>query len=56
MNSYHPIHLTSVAALRTNAAAWDDLWQRSDVSLPLLRAELLAQWVEHFAPGPTSTP
>jgi len=50
VNSYRPIHLTSLAALRTNAAAWDDLWQRSDVSLPLVRAELLAQWVEHFAP------
>jgi CelD/BcsL family acetyltransferase involved in cellulose biosynthesis len=50
VNSLHTIHLTSVAELRAEAAAWDDLWQRSDVSLPLLRAELLAQWVEHFAP------
>jgi CelD/BcsL family acetyltransferase involved in cellulose biosynthesis len=50
VKSYHPIHLTSVADLRADAAAWDDLWQRSDVALPLLRAELLSQWVEHFAP------
>ena len=50
VNSLHTIHLTSVADLRAEAAAWDDLWQRSDVSLPLVRAELLAQWVEHFAP------
>ena len=50
MNSLRTIHLTSVADLRAEAAAWDGLWQRSDVSLPLVRAELLAQWVEHFAP------
>jgi CelD/BcsL family acetyltransferase involved in cellulose biosynthesis len=50
VNSQHLIHLTSVADLRAEAAAWDDLWQRSEVSLPLVRAELLAQWVEHFAP------
>jgi len=50
VDSLHTIHLTSVADLRSEAAAWDDLWQRSDVSLPLVRAELLAQWVEHFAP------
>ena len=31
------------------AATWDDLWQRSDVTLPSLRAELLAQWIEQFA-------
>ena len=50
MSSLRTIHLTSVADLRAEAAAWDGLWQRSDVALPLVRAELLAQWVEHFAP------
>ena len=50
MNNLRTIHLASVANLRAAATAWDDLWQRSDVSLPLLRAELLAQWVEQFAP------
>ena len=32
------------------SAAWDDLWQRSDVALPIARAELVAQWVETAAP------
>ena len=31
-------------------AAWDDLWQRSDVALPNARAELVAQWLETAAP------
>jgi CelD/BcsL family acetyltransferase involved in cellulose biosynthesis len=48
VNSLRTIHLASVADLRASASAWDDLWQRSEVSLPLVRAELLAQWVEHF--------
>jgi CelD/BcsL family acetyltransferase involved in cellulose biosynthesis len=43
------IHFDSLAALRACAEAWDDLWRRSDATLPSLRAELLAQWVEQFA-------
>ena len=43
------IHLTSIDDLRSAAPAWDDLWWRSDVSLPTARAELLAQWLERFA-------
>ena len=43
------VHLDSLDALRATAEAWDDLWRRSDATLPSLRAELLAQWVEHFA-------
>lgn len=43
------IHLTSIDDLRSAAPAWDDLWWRSDVSLPTVRAELLAQWLERFA-------
>ena len=50
VNGLCMIHLTSVADLRAAASDWDDLWQRSDVSRPLVRAELLAQWVEHFCP------
>jgi CelD/BcsL family acetyltransferase involved in cellulose biosynthesis len=42
--------LDSIAELRQVAPAWDDLWQRSDVLLPTMRAELLAQWLEQFAP------
>jgi CelD/BcsL family acetyltransferase involved in cellulose biosynthesis len=43
--------LDSHAALRCAAEDWDDLWRRSEATLPGLRAELLAQWLEHFAPG-----
>ncbi|OHB77774.1 MAG: hypothetical protein A2W31_14070 [Planctomycetes bacterium RBG_16_64_10] len=42
------VRIESSMALRSAAAAWDDLWQRSDVALPLARAKLLAQWLEHF--------
>ncbi len=42
--------LESTAALRDRAAQWDDLWLRSDATLPTSRAELVAQWIEHFAP------
>jgi CelD/BcsL family acetyltransferase involved in cellulose biosynthesis len=42
--------LESIADLRQKAQAWDDLWCRSDVAAPTARAELLAQWLEHFAP------
>ncbi len=41
--------LDSIGAIRCRAAAWDRLWQRSEVSLPTARAELTAQWLEHFA-------
>jgi CelD/BcsL family acetyltransferase involved in cellulose biosynthesis len=51
VNSLHTIHLTTLADLRAEATAWDELWRRSDVALPLLRAEVLAQWVEHFSPS-----
>jgi len=44
-------HLNSLNELRDHSAAWDDLWWRAEVSLPTLRAETLAQWVEHFAPN-----
>lgn len=42
--------LTSIGEIRAVADAWDRLWNRSDVSLPTARAELTAQWLEHFAP------
>jgi CelD/BcsL family acetyltransferase involved in cellulose biosynthesis len=44
------VQLESVAAIRACAAAWDDLWLRSDVALPNGRAELVAQWLEMVAP------
>jgi CelD/BcsL family acetyltransferase involved in cellulose biosynthesis len=43
------IHLRSLEELRAAASDWDDLWQRSEVTFPTMRAELLAQWIEHFA-------
>lgn len=44
------MHLRSPAELRAVAPRWDDLWRRSDVSVPLARAEVIAHWLEHFAP------
>jgi CelD/BcsL family acetyltransferase involved in cellulose biosynthesis len=41
--------LTSLDELRAAAPAWDDLWQRSDCTSPLARAEMVARWIEHFA-------
>ncbi|MGA2797885.1 MAG: GNAT family N-acetyltransferase [Thermoguttaceae bacterium] len=43
------IHLRSLEELRAAASDWDDLWRRSEVTFPTMRAELLAQWLEHFA-------
>jgi CelD/BcsL family acetyltransferase involved in cellulose biosynthesis len=51
VNQLQSIQLESLTALRAASAAWDDLWQRSDVTAPTARAELVAQWVEQFAPG-----
>ena len=50
MSDLRCLHLTSVEELRAAASAWDDLWWQSDVALPTVRAELLAQWVEQFKP------
>ncbi len=44
------LQLTSLDAVRQHAEEWDDLWQRSDVSSPMTRAELVALWGEQFAP------
>ncbi len=46
----HVVLLNSIAELRAAAPAWDDLWRRSDCTSPLARAEMVAQWLEHFAP------
>lgn len=42
--------LRSVDQLRERAEAWDDLWRRSPSAMPTAQAELIAQWVEQFAP------
>ena len=45
-------YIDGVDQLRAMAARWDDLWLRSEVTLPTARAEFVAQWVEKFAkPG-----
>ena len=44
------IQLESVDQLRAEAARWDDLWQRSSVAMPTVRASQIALWLEHFAP------
>ncbi len=52
MSRYHIHHLTNVFELRLAAAAWDDLWWRSDATMPTMRAETLAKWLEQFtSPG-----
>lgn len=45
--------LDSVEQLRAVAAEWDRLWTQSEASHPTARAELVAQWLEHFAPHAT---
>jgi CelD/BcsL family acetyltransferase involved in cellulose biosynthesis len=45
------IQITSIDQLRAAAPDWDDLWWRSAVETPLARAEMLAQWLEHFRPN-----
>jgi CelD/BcsL family acetyltransferase involved in cellulose biosynthesis len=45
------LHLNTIAELRAAAAAWDDLWRRSDCTSPLARAEPVADWLVHFAPA-----
>jgi CelD/BcsL family acetyltransferase involved in cellulose biosynthesis len=44
-------HLDSLAELRRAAPAWDELWQRSEITLPTARADLIALWCECFAAG-----
>jgi hypothetical protein len=50
VNELKCFQITSIDELRASAPAWDDLWWRSDVEMPLTRAELLAQWLEQFRP------
>jgi len=50
MGQCQPRQWTSADALRASGAAWDNLWQRSEVSLPTARAELVATWRDWFAP------
>jgi len=45
--------LDSADALRATAREWDDLWRRSDVTLPTVCAEPAALWIDTFAPDAT---
>jgi len=42
--------IRSIADLRAAAADWDRLWDASGLCSPLFRAEMIAQWLEQFAP------
>ena len=46
---FHLEVLESTDALRSAAEDWDDLWQRSSVTMPTLRAEPAAAWIDTFA-------
>ena len=50
MGQFELEELKSIAELLDNATGWDRLWERSPVTLPTARAELIALWVEQFAP------
>ncbi|MDZ4819397.1 MAG: GNAT family N-acetyltransferase [Planctomycetota bacterium] len=50
MATYQVRHYGSAAELRAAAPAWDDLWHRSNNSIPSARASLIALWLETFAP------
>ncbi len=51
MGQLRLVMIDSLASWRAQADGWDDLWSRSDVAVPTARAELIAQWLEEFAPG-----
>jgi len=51
MNQLQIRKFGSTDELRAVAAAWDDLWLRSEVTNPRARAHLVALWVEHFSPS-----
>ena len=50
MSQPHIVRFQSIAALRSAAEDWNDLWQRTAGALPTGRAELIADWLEQFAP------
>lgn len=50
MAGFRLVHLRSAAELRAAAGPWDELWHRSDVAAPTARAEMIALWLDRFAP------
>lgn len=51
MNHLELCCFRSLDELRAAAPAWNALWQRSDVSMPLARAEFIAHWLTQFGRG-----
>jgi CelD/BcsL family acetyltransferase involved in cellulose biosynthesis len=51
MDPMRMLRLESAEELRARGAAWDDLWWRSEVTAPVVRAESIALWLEAFAAG-----
>ena len=41
----------SLDELELHRERWNDLWQRSDVTVPTVRLEFLRVWLEAFAAG-----
>jgi CelD/BcsL family acetyltransferase involved in cellulose biosynthesis len=50
MPDLHVLRISSPEQLRRHAPAWDCLWEQSEVANPTVRAEIIALWIEAFAP------
>jgi CelD/BcsL family acetyltransferase involved in cellulose biosynthesis len=50
MSAPRLVQLNSTADIRSAAQQWDDLWERSGVTVPVARAEFVAHWIERCAP------
>jgi hypothetical protein len=50
MSAPRLVQLNSAADIRSAATQWDNLWERSEVSVPVARAEFVAHWIERCAP------
>jgi CelD/BcsL family acetyltransferase involved in cellulose biosynthesis len=55
MSAPQVVRYDSPTALTSSAAAWNDLWQRTDNVLPTARAELIVDWLAQFAPNSNFT-
>lgn len=50
MAGQHLRVMNSTAELRSQASSWDRLWQQSSLAAPSARANVVALWVDTFAP------
>jgi CelD/BcsL family acetyltransferase involved in cellulose biosynthesis len=50
MSAPRLVQLNSAADIRSAAPQWDDLWERSEVTVPVARAEFVAHWIERCMP------